>query len=178
MREQASLVVAVAGEKLPADGDLLAVMDVGADSLLALVALAELVEEHAVLLGPRLRLEDGVDAPVPGVGDGRPRHGVAAPHQRPRIVLVLHVLLALHVQLPRDGAAHGRAPGRRRRRRRHRRRQLHSVQLPPVVRHLELDAVNVDHGVSSLLLGGGSTNSNCDCKRLRYMATSGIQGIN
>ena len=156
MREQAPLVVAVAGEKLAAYGDLLAVVDVGTDSLLALVALAELVEEHAVLLGPRLRLEDGVDAPVPGVGDGRPRHGVAAPHQRPRIVLVLHVLLAFHVELPRDRAAHGRAP----RGRDHRRRQLHSVQLSPVFRHLELDAVNVDHGVASLL-GGGSTNSNC-----------------
>ena len=83
MREQAPLVVAVAGEELPAYGDLLAVVDVGAHPLLALVALAELVEEHAVLLRPRLRLEDGVDAPVPSVGDGCPRHGVAAPHQRP-----------------------------------------------------------------------------------------------
>ena len=152
VRKQASLVVAVAGEKLPADCDLLAVVDVRAHSLLAFVALAELVEEHAVLLRPRLRLEDGVDAPVPRVGDGRPRHGVATPHQRPRIVLVLHVLLALHVELPRDRAAHGRAPGRD-----HRRRQLHSVQLSSVFRHLELDAVNVDHGVASLL-EGGSTN--------------------
>ena len=55
-------VETTAGQEFATNGHLVWVVDVGTDAFLLLVTLAKLVEEHAVLLAPGLRLEDRVDA--------------------------------------------------------------------------------------------------------------------
>ena len=62
VREQTFAVETTAGQEFATNGHLVWVVDVGADAFLLLVTLAKLVEEHAVLLAPGLRLEDRVDA--------------------------------------------------------------------------------------------------------------------
>ena len=56
MREEAFVFVAIPLQEPPAHGDLLLVVDVRADALLAFIAFPEFVEEHARLLALRLRL--------------------------------------------------------------------------------------------------------------------------
>ena len=94
--------MAVRLQELPADGNFGLVVDVGAHSIVSLVALAELVVEHAVLLAAGLRFDDRVDAPVLVGGDALPRHRVPTSKQNPGLVLVLDVLFAVEVKLPRD----------------------------------------------------------------------------
>ena len=89
-----------------ADRNLFRVVDVWTHPFLLLVALPELVEEHAVLLASGLGLEDGVDAPGLVAGDGSAGHGVTAPDQNPG--LVLYVLFALQVELFPDRRMAGR----------------------------------------------------------------------
>ena len=48
--------------------NLIRIVDVGTGALLLLCTLAELVEEHAVLLASVLHLQDRVDAPSLGTG--------------------------------------------------------------------------------------------------------------
>jgi len=63
VREQADLLLAGALQEPLAHRPLLGVVQVGAGARVLLRALAELVEEHAVLLAPVLVLQDDVDAP-------------------------------------------------------------------------------------------------------------------
>ena len=102
MREKTLFVVTVGLQELPADGHFGRVVDVGTHAVVPLVALAELVEEHAVLLAARRRLDDRVDAPVLVGRDALPGHRVSASNQNPGLVLVLDVLLAVQVKLSRN----------------------------------------------------------------------------
>ena len=111
MREKALLIVTVGLQELPANGHFGLVVDVGTHAAVALVALPELVEEHAVLLAAGLRLDDRVDAPVLVGRDALAGHRVPASNQNPRLVLVLDVLLAVQVELPRDDFCEGRFGG-------------------------------------------------------------------
>jgi hypothetical protein len=121
VRKKTLFVVTVGLQELPADSHLRLVVDVGAHSVVALVALAELVEKHAVLLAAGLRLDDGVDAPVLVRRNALAGHRVPASNQNPG--LVFDVFLAVEVKLSRNdfgggrlGGAIGDSCGRRRRR--------------------------------------------------------------
>ena len=100
MWEKTLFIVAIGLKKLSADGHLWGVVNVWTHSAVALVALAKLVEEHAVLLTARLWLDNRVDAPVLVRRDALTRHRVPASNQNPR--LVFYVLLAVKVKLSRD----------------------------------------------------------------------------
>ncbi len=63
MGEEADLLLAGALQEPLAHRPLLGVVQVGAGARVLLRALAEFVEEHAVLLAPVLVLQDDVNAP-------------------------------------------------------------------------------------------------------------------
>ena len=44
-------------------------MDIGTNAIFFLFALAEFVEKHAILLGPSLRFQNGIDTSLLGTGD-------------------------------------------------------------------------------------------------------------
>ena len=98
MRQETLFIVTIWLKKLSADCNLGRVVDVGTHAFVPLVALAELVEEHAVLLASSLGLDDGVDAPVLVGSDGLPSHRVPASNQNSG--LVLDVLLTVEVKFP------------------------------------------------------------------------------
>jgi hypothetical protein len=56
MRKETLVIETIGLEKLATDSNLRSVVDVGTHALVPLVALAKLVEEHAVLFAARLRL--------------------------------------------------------------------------------------------------------------------------
>jgi hypothetical protein len=98
MGQETLFIVTICLKKLSADRNFGGVVDVGAHALVPLVALSELVEEHAVLFASSLGLDDGVDAPVL-VGRNRlAGHRVPASNQNSG--LVFDVLLAVEVELP------------------------------------------------------------------------------
>jgi hypothetical protein len=98
MGQETLFIVTICLKKLSADSNFGGVVDVGAHALVPLVALSELVEEHAVLLASSLGLDDGVDAPVLVGGDRLAGHRVPASNQNSGFVF--DVLLAVEVELP------------------------------------------------------------------------------
>ena len=79
------------------DGNLVWIMDEGTVAGLLLGALAELVEEHAVLLAPVGVLHDGVDAPVLGLGDGLSGQGMSGSCEHSRLHLLQFFSSQIHL---------------------------------------------------------------------------------
>ena len=84
-------------EESSTDGNLVWVMDEGTVTSLLLGALAELVVEHAVLLGSVGVLHDCVDAPVLGLSDGLSGEGMSGSREHSRLNFLQFLSPKIHL---------------------------------------------------------------------------------